>query len=298
MTATQTTSAGPSWMSRYKKYGATTGYHPKDPLDCIMIVAGMSGDGKSHFWESNPDAIRIDMDRAGSSNPNSQCVTVPEIGFTGEFDWDFLKSLRDELIAASEKKQDRPRMVVLDTIDRFIALMCRQVVQEHAESGRQCETFADLQGQRAWGITYDRLMDYILDLNDHGYGIGISTHITEVTRPNEDGTADCTKWEMTLNPGLYKRLRPIVDLLAVIEKRTPKPKIEKQVQSDGKVKLVTIQPDNDEYRMLFQSASRKGYGKIPKQRVHMPTELLLPKDGGWEAFTKVYDQPIETGETE
>lgn len=316
---TQVLAQGATLDSKYGNMLGFVGHKMIPPLDQLIgLILGKSNDGKSHLMQSCSTAIIFNTDLAGTGSvmpkariwpgldaqgdPCEPCApgtpgsyTDPILGNVHriELTWEAILERKKMLIdMAANQIAMRPRLVVLDTIDNVIALiqsfLIRRGQAAAVGTNRVITGWKDLHGQTAWDELYMEVTNFALDLRRAGYGVfGLMHLVDKLENTGNDGAKLFLRNVPRVTPNFFGRLYPLCEVVGVVEKkRIPfmEPYEEKHPVS-GKVTTKYKQGTRDAFFMSFDSTVYHG---VAKKRAGLPDSFELPKEGGWDALVKVY----------
>lgn len=231
-TATQTLDAGESVLAKYERmFNARRGFEKK-PFDKLLILlAGSRGVGKSTFVESSPNILRLDLDRAGTSNPVSKCLNVPVAG-QPPIDWEWTKNTIQTVIETEKTKPTPGLMLCIDTVD----MMMMQAIK--AWEKKDGKPIAETDSRRSYGWVYDQVAGLIHQIHMANIGCVLITHIEErkkaVGLDKEGQPIEIFTPALSLSEKLVGRFVNFVDLSCIIENKTIfKPRVVPQMRANG-----------------------------------------------------------------
>lgn len=209
------TIAAPSFASRYSSFSPSTGYNAKPWSNLFALLVGMPKVGKSCVLESNPDLLRIDFDRAGTTNPQTRALTVPALrdgnGQTIIIKKEWLDKLVDQLCDDALKKNPaRPKTIAFDTVDKMMEMLCEELAHQ-----KGVKAFHELPTIE-YGTIYAQVADYCNKLVQHGYGLWLTSHL--INKKVDIGDQSKMSLDLTIRDALFTRIRGGLDLIVAVEK--------------------------------------------------------------------------------
>lgn len=323
MTTHQTLSAGMTLTEEWaSQLGAFSGVSmPCHPTHAIMVVAGHSGHGKSTFFRSCPYAYVVNADCSSASevtralvwpgirsdgtlvsaNPSHPGNVDAGIPLGTSLTWPLIEEKKKILIQMAHKNvPNRPRIVVLDTVDLAYRLVQAWMVQtrnaELASKGSPpVSDFNELYGKSAWPESYAHIMNFIFDLRNAGYGVGLVYHLG-----NKDYYEGDSKKRLTNVPlvpdNLWNNVYKHAEIVACVEQKFIKKPVAKILRDakgnpvlDPQTKeprTTTVVEEVTEHHLTFESGS---LSTLTKKRAEMPSSILLSKQNPWADFENAYN---------
>ena len=324
---TQSLSAGLTVAQKYGRWGQSgPSYNPPERL--FIGLMGRKGTGKTSLFLDHPGALIINMDgsstpRHSDSDPPPQCQVWPTKGPDGRMvgpdgkpftlDWAALIDLKTRLLEAAANNEPRPQTLVFDSIKSW-----QRITQNHVLSQAQAlgisrddkENWRNLQGQSAYAVTYDLMVDFSVELNQvGGYGVVWILHANTVhERMGQVGGEEIKKSRTVLSASerFFGRIDGYMDLIVSMEIASiasttgSKPKT---VMIDGKERVIpgtgtTI--TRREVRVLRSTKDTDSDDPtryLLSRRVPLPDPLELQFPGAWESFSAAYRKGIKIKET-
>lgn len=288
--------------SRYAKFSPSRGYNAKPFHKLFTLFVSLPKTGKSTFIESNPDLLRIDFDRAGTSNPQTACITVPSLQNEDGRTFVITKAWFDELVAqlVDDAKNNRPRplTVCFDTVDALVSILC----DDYAKASGVANFY--MLDVKAWGVIYNQIADYCTILIQHGYGLWLCSHI--VNKKVEIGEASKMVLDLTMRDTLLARIRGLLDLIVAVEKgyefqtkEIPKihPVSKEPLVVNGKAVIDRVETIETPYvDLVVKQAKPKSEFDPDFSRLvgghrvgGLPDRIRLPRVGGWQKVSSIYE---------
>ena len=240
MSIHQTTSSGMQPVRAYKGLGFQGGPGQYSLRNLFGMVVGEQNSGKSYLFQSCPDAFVINLDLSSTVSPHAKCAVWPGIGPDGRpmdvdgkpliLTWDHVEAKIKQLCDMAKAGDERPSMVVIDTMIPMIRLLKPWVAKQ---MGR--ELFEQAHGPAAWEKLYDTVIDVAHRLRSHGYGVWLLAHLSRDWVEIGEG-AKVEEHYLSLPPGLRERLSKVVEIIAPMRsesKETPVTE-ERTINAGGK----------------------------------------------------------------
>lgn len=314
-----------------EKYASTLGFTGVTmrplPTQMLMCLVGRSGEGKSYFWQSCPDALILNLDGSSTSYADLKARLLPGIrrdgqpvvpdpdapllpnglpdpehGVAFDMDWKWMLQVQQQLIeiAANEYK-NRPGMVVIDTADTAYSLLKPWMIADWNERYVKSmldtpkEKFKEL-GFDAWPESYTYLFDYGIKLRRAGYGVCYVFHLDDKLVHLNEKTKEWFRDVPRVPDNCYQAIKGRAELLLRIE-LCEEDKIERFEKKDskGKVKInattgkpmVATRVVGKERRAILRADATRA-PRIAKQRVNLPDKIILPIENPYAEFERVY----------
>lgn len=325
-TPSQTLAAGVSIPQSYGRFGAS-GANQVTPLDrALIMILGFKGEGKTSLFQHNPGALIINADGSTAPRPRLKPgeVFVPPkaqvwpardpktglmVGVDGKpmtLDGAAVMALKNTLIEAAEKNLPRPTQIIMDSVTAFVRLFKNYIVDQSVALGisREAkENWRNLQGQSAYDVLYDLMVDFTVDLWSHGYGVVWPVHLQDarIRVPGQDGQVlTVPGTEMALTEKFLARITPYMELIGRVERRRRTETttvIQKIPIGGGKFtevpKPVHTVVDERVLRFTALPNSEENHERILTSRFPMPAEIVLGSTP-WDDFKAAYDKAAAT----
>ena len=270
-------------------------------------VVGEAGVGKTSIYLGFPGALIINTDchsapRHAPDAPAAKCSFFPAKLADGTLvdekgksvnrvTWDMFERLKDHLIEAAKNNKPRPTTIVIDTVAPCIPLYREYIARKNfSKYGGKLEDIPEGPlGAKAWGLAYDGLTKFFMDLMFAGYGVHLIAHVMtyEVSVPSEGGGLPVSKFIYNHNvpSKLYDRYFPALEFFIGIAELTVPIDVMKNGKKTG-TKRVTK-------RFIVNKA--KELNEKARSRVTLPDKIELPDPHScFDAFIKAYKDASET----
>jgi hypothetical protein len=288
MTAVQTLAHGTPQMARYEGLGGISGVNAiSPPGKCIACVVSKYGQGKSAFFQSHPGAYILNIDGTSTTCPGCPATLYPYVDeksgmIVGDDGRTLLLSIEkiEEKIAILKKlsveNRPRPDTIVIDSYTLLIPMLQVYITRLGGKTH-----WKDLHGPAAWDDLYNWLLNTMVSLRHHGYGVIMSVHIvTEEIPIGENKTIQVPA--LNAAPGFYKRIMGIFEWVGEITRRTISVDVE-DPRFPGTKRVV-----KQERQTAFIRVNAPELEDICKFRVRIPGEVEIPLGRGWAAFEEAY----------
>ncbi len=263
------------------------------PVNQIRLtITGQPGAGKSTLLNSNPHLLSLDPERGGDTvaDPQALRFTPPPTTAPENLDKVYLRFV-DQVIARKLKGATDIKMIAIDTIDEMISLF-----QQALCLREQCVDVGDVGGGHGKG--YAIVRDSIFGMLDKIYRAGIGWALIAHTTTKSVQVGQDTKQISTLAiSDSYKRavFQKCEHMLFVehgveMVKGPKEVKVVKgkRLEKEGKTTARKVRKLKTRPGGLWQGGDTNDV----KVRVPITDELILPKVGGWDLFTKAYGDAV------
>ena len=284
----QTLAHGTPQIAKYEGLGGISGMNSiSPPGKCIACVVSKYGQGKSAFFQSHARGYVINIDGTSTTCPGCPASMWPYVdSVTGNIVGDDGKPLLltmqkiEEKIAILKRlavdNKPRPETVFFDSYTLLVPLLQQWLTGLASKSN-----WKDLHGPAAWDDLYNWLLNTMVSLRHHGYGVVMSVHVVTEEIPIGDNKM-VQVLALNAAPGFYKRIMGIFEWVGEITRRT----------------VVTDVPDERfpgtnrtvkrETPSAFIRVNAPELEDICKFRVRIPGEVEIPLGRGWAAFEGAY----------
>lgn len=294
-----TLAAGQHITQKYGKFGTSGMRQTANPGFLFAMLVGFHGTGKTQFLASHPGAliINVDLNPPPIYSPDSPPTvaqvwpTVGEDGLPRDANGkpmlvtvQAIEDLTKEIIAAAKEGRPHPQTVVLDTATSMIPLL----YAHFDEKLKATSSSGEAHGKAVWGKTYDWFVPWAMSLRAVGVGVYLNAHLTNEVIPLGD---DQHKEEPRLSMAakLYARIAPLLNLVVgfQIRKRTASEDVPYTYKVAGVERTGTkkVNREIEEYIMVTEHSL---FGRLLRNRVGLPREIVIPKENAWDAFVQIY----------
>lgn len=301
-TANQTLASGTTIASKYGRLGGRVGSSVAHPAGIMALIAGVPGCGKSAFLQTHPDGYIFNLDESSTTAPKPTAARWPDVSEDGRpinddgspcfLDWGQVDQKVKVLLDMARKGENRPRTIILDSLTAAIRLLVKWVPSQAVALGIASEnkaTFKELHGPAAWDAIYTILVDTMVTLHSHGYGVYYVSHVVNAKVPLGDDQF-VFRPELTVTDGFYKRIFNVFEMVAVVAKEVV-PVQKPDPRFPNTTKTVSV---NEEKVVLVTSDAK--LNEIIKYRVRIPGKVELPLGQGWAAFETAYLAAAKEGQ--
>lgn len=308
MTALNTDHVATSGPTLTSKYGNRLGHTGKIRIPPPERLFGMCvsryNQGKSHFFQSCPDAYIWNTDQSSVLQPDAVVWPVldTETGRLMDADgkpmiltYEAILEKKKVLLEMAVKQEPRPAMVVIDSLTSFLRLLKDYCVRNARALGLKNDdvlNFKGLDGRAAYDWMYDQMMVLAQDLRNHGYGFYYVAHIKKERRAIKmgDDIVYAEDFEVSFTKAVAERLYPMMEMVFEIQKRRGSEEFveEKIVQTSNgptKIKQKGSRP-TETFHLLTRNDTLPD-GTL-KPRIKMPDTLQLPAEHAWAFFASEY----------
>ena len=259
-----------------------------------MVITGQPGAGKSTLLNSNPTVLSLDPERGGdtAADPQALRFTPPPDTDPMVLDQAYLTFV-DSIIARKMRGATDIGMICLDTIDEFIdifltALCLRKGVDDPI----------DLKDGSGNGYTIVRKAIFgMLDkVHRAGMGWAIIAHTrTKTVRiGGEERQVSGLSVSDSFKGAIFQKCEHMLFVEHGVEQVKGPEEVKvvggKKIKKPGKVSTQKVRKLKTRPGGLWQGGDTNDV----KVRVPITDELILPKVGGWDLFTKAYEDACST----
>ncbi len=296
MTSQIITSPIPTDLESIK--GISTGFRPVGVNRGRYVFTGRPGTGKSTLVHSNPKAFILDPDMGGNTvdDPRAICFT-PDPDSTPEGDTaDAYRKIVDTLIARRKKGHKDIEMVVFDTIDELIEIFLRDFCLKH-----KLEDPLDYHSGE--GNAYSIVRRDVFGILDRAYRAGFGWAVLANVAPKtiRHGGEERTLLSLSISDSFRNALFRKCEHMMFLDPatRTVKGPATTLTPKSGKGKVIVIPGTitQEACRVLKTKPGGLWKGETTsdiKVRIPFPDKTEVPRTGGWNVFTAVYDTAVKT----
>lgn len=262
-----------------------------NPRRLYGLIAGKPSCGKTNLFLTCEGALVLNLDRSEITyNPSTRGGVWPAkdesgacIGADGEpfsMTWQHVEEMVTRLVRMAEAGDDRPELVVFDTLAGAIELG-----QDHIVKRMGREEWKQLDGRRAWDDLYNMVINAGNRLHNAGYGVYFTCHLVDKYVPLEtDDGAQREITELTITSGFWKRLFWRFDLCLAAVSEDITEMVEVTQEAGGRTRTIKKPVTQRAYLL---TGSRSKYIGITKSRVELP-EIRLSRENAWSDFEQAY----------
>lgn len=286
----QTTGDGVPLSARWQGLSSPLKEGAGNPRRLYGIVAGKPSSGKTNLFLTCPGAFIINLDRSEITyNPNTQAGVWPAKNEAGEcigsdgrpfaMNWGHVEEMVTRLVRMAEQDQDRPELVVFDTLAGAIELG-----QEHIVKRADREEWKQIDGRRGWDDLYNMIVNAGNRLRNAGYGVYFTCHLVDKYVQLETEEAQREIVELTITSGFWKRLFWRIDICLAALSEDQTKVVEVEQSAGGRTRTVK---KTQTKRVYVLSSERSKYIGITKSRVVLP-DIELSRENAWSDFEQAY----------
>ena len=296
----KTTAAKVPLPAEYVALGLTTGYNPCTAEEVRLYVTGLSGEGKSTFVASIPDAVTIDYERGVNGIPGRKGGYFNIYGTakkTGRTAYDIHRSILDRLLQDGKAGKRKWNRIIFDTHDGWVELETTHLLEEKSSAARTYEDIGEY-GQRGHGhsLLQGRLKNTLSELESVGYTWAIVGHLTYVQETDPITYKESTKIRPILSKGYVGPIIRKAELHLTINSTTSKEKTDLLVKGrtikGGAENVVT------RYYLFTRPTERKAMEGKQRGVPHLTACLEVPMVNGWDVLKKAYTEAVEKSKSE
>lgn len=275
--------------------GIVTGFKTVGVNRGRYVFTGRPGCGKSTLVHSNPKAFILDAEMGGNTVDDPKAARyTPDPDSTPEgATADAYRTMVDTLIARRKRGSKDFELLAIDTIDELIEIFLRDFCLKHSLED-------PLDYHSGEGNAYSIVRRDVFGILDRAYKAGFGWAILAHVAPKtiRVGNEERTLLSLSVSDSFSKAIFRKCEHMMFMEYHTKTvlgPKVTKVVA--GK-KVVLPQTSHQEIcRVLKTKPGGLWKGETTndvKVRVPLPDATEIPPIGGWDVFTKVYDEAVKT----
>ena len=272
--------------------GLRAGFHIPNVNAIRLTITGQPGAGKSTLLNSNPHLLSLDPEQGGDTvaDPQALRFTPPADTDPKVLDQAYLAFV-DQVVARKLRGATDIRMICIDTIDELIGIF------QHALCLRtDTQDIGDVGGGHGKG--YFMVRDSIFGMLDKihragmGWAIIAHTRTKTVTVGKEERQVSGLSISDSYKCAVFQKCEHMLFVEHGVEKVTGAEEVnivkgrrlvKKGATSTVKVRKLKTRPGG-----LWQGGDTNDV----KVRVPIKDEIILPKVGGWDCFTKAYEDAV------
>lgn len=278
----------------YLELGLMTGYNPCIIEEARLYVTGLSGEGKSTFVASIPNAVTIDFEKGvcGVVKRRSGYLNIFDAAKkTGKTAYDIYRTVLDKLIIDGKANKRHWGRVIFDTHDGWVELEATHLLHEKSSGAKTYEDIGEY-GQKGHGhsLLQGRLKKILSELESVGYTWAIVGHLTYVVSTDPITFKDSTVIRPILSKGYVGPIVRKSELHLTINSMTQKEKVDLKVKDriikGGAEEVVT------RYFLYTKPTERKAMEGKQRGVPNLPASMEIPLVGGWDTLKKAYDKAV------
>jgi hypothetical protein len=272
--------------------GLEVGFHPPTENECRLLISGSPGSGKSTFLNSNPNLLMVDVERGGRTvaDPRAMRFSIPVTTDPAQADKAYLDFV-DKIIARKIKGATDIKMVGFDSADELITLFQRALCLRE-----NCQDVGDVGGGhgKGYAVVREAIANMLDRLHQAGLGWAIVAHTTTktVTLNKEEIQVASLAVSDTYKSMLLRKCEHFLFVESGVELITPPPTI-KTVKGRNIETVHAPEPKPCRYLKTAPGGIWRGAEAAElKVRVPLPERIKLPQLGGFETFSKAYNEAV------
>ena len=281
----------------------------RPPLESLIgMVCARSTGGKSNLFQSCPDAFIFNMDLAGTTLSPCRASIWPAIDpATGNpversgnqmmpiqnFSFNHVMEKVELLIQMGhDGVQGRPKMIVMDTLDRLLFYVTQQYLADNKISRlKQAGNTFD-----AWDAIYTPIITLPQRFRNAGYGFWWTVQLGEkmVDSKGEQGR-QLVKDRPLITDNLFSKIFPAAEVSAIVEPREIKEKTLIIIKDPVTKKPIMLPNGKPKTEIRVTSTERRVLAfdsrEVIKRRGDIPPEIILyPQKDAWAIFKAAYEK--------
>jgi hypothetical protein len=194
-----------------------------------------------------------------------------------------------------KKKGSSPFVAItIDTIDEWFHVLSEKVINDWNEAyDKNVESIGEVGREGAgYGRVADLMRRELITLQRAGYGLFLTNHLIEKTI--NTGGRKTTVIRSALTDSCYRHVVPLAFFTGQIVLRKSAGTRTKEV--NGKKIQVNI-PESERATERWMLLSANATEEEAKRRLaHMPEELYLDRECGWDSFSKAFEEAVAAGQ--
>lgn len=300
----QQTTTVPGSSLKWGRLAGHVGPMIAPPGKIAGFIFSLPGCGKSNFMQSNPDAYIFNLDLSSTTTSDPQAAIWPVLSpTTGEvldststpmvLTQEKIQEKVDLLCEMATKNEPRPSTICFDSVTAWLSILTPWIVRNAIPLGLRsmdrgpATSWRELEGKAAWDLSYSTIVETMLKLRAHGYGVYLTGHIVK-SKVAIGPDLFTQEFELTMGPGLWKRLIPHFEISALIDRVSETESYEEdQTQEIRGVKSTRKVRKTRPVERHYLHVKRSDLDGVMKSRVPLPP-ILLPEKGAWAAFASAY----------
>ena len=286
--------------SDYVELGLTTGYNPCTIEETRLYVTGLSGEGKSTFVASIPNAVTIDYERGANGIPGRKGLYFDIYGVakrTGKPAFEIHKAIISKLLADAREGKAKWNRIIFDTHDGWVELEIAHLLNEKSTGTKIYEDIGEY-GQKGHGhsLVQGRCKKLLSEIESAGYSWAVVGHLTYVIETDPITYKDSTKIRPILSKGYVGPIVRKAELHLTINSCPQKERsdliVKGRVIKGGQEKTVT------RYHLYTRPTERKAMEGKQRGVPNLTACLEVPMIGGYDVLKKAYDTAVEQSKKE
>ena len=278
--------------SKYVKLGLTTGYNPKAAEDIRLYVTGLTGEGKSTFIRSIPNAWCIDFeggDDAVISGKGAYFDLHKMARKTSRSKFNIYREIITGLIEDGKAGKHPCRRVIFDTHDEWVAFEARQLatdklVEHIGEYG---------QHGHGWSLVHARCQKVLGDLENAGYTWAVVGHLGYFTQMNPITNNETTVIRPLLAKGSVGPVVRKAEMHITVYASTKKETIKTKQEIAGKMITNKTEKEVTRYHIYTRPTEAKAMEGKRRGVPQLPGKIEIPMVGGWDVLREAYNKAVE-----
>ena len=280
--------------ARYAGLGVEIGFDPTKFDRLRIILAGLSGSGKTSLVAGDPHTLLLDFDRAANNAFGARAARAPLTT------WEEYEKLRDAL--CEDRKANSANCpwtrVTFDTTDAFMTLLDQHLIVDTnkarvANGNRAIDTMTEF-GQEGAGYTKlsAAIRREIATFEQAGFAWTLVCHLKkEIEKIGED---TIVRNRAVLFPSSWTPLASTSDLIGVIgaESRSRKKQVV-QTLPNGTKRTVDAGVETYYVHTLDIKGVAQANDNVAKRRLlDLEASFDIPPVGGWDVACRGYNEAI------
>lgn len=272
--------------------GMRSGFVIPDVLAARIVISGEPGAGKSTFLNSNPFLLSLDPERGGdtAADPRALRFTPPPETDPSQLDTAYTDFV-DKLIARKLKGANDIKMIALDTLDEFVDIFLTAICLRKGVLDP-----LDLNDGSGNGYTIVRKSIFGMLDKIHRAGLGWAiiahTQVKTVRVGGEERQLSGLAVSNSFKGAVFQKCEHMMFIEHGVNMIPGKDEVK---IVGGKTITRRGTPTAQKCRKIKTSPGGLWRGSETndvKVRVPLQDEIILPKVGGWDLFTKAYEAAV------
>jgi hypothetical protein len=274
--------------------GMRSGFDVPSVQHIRLALTGQPGVGKSTFLNSNPYLLSLDPERGGDTavDPQALRFSPPPNTDPAHLDEAYVDFV-DKIIARKKAGHDDIRMIALDTIDEFIDIFLTALCLK-----RGIDDPGDTKDGRGNGYTIVRKAVFGMLDKIHRAGMGWSIVAHTKTKTIRVGSEERQVSDLAVSDSFKGAIFQKCEHMLFLERGVESShEADQRVTIRGKEIVKKGRPVITPVRRLKAEPGGLWHGQGAetndvKVRVPIQSGIILPKVGGWDQFTKAYEDAV------
>lgn len=272
--------------------GLRAGFHIPNVNAIRLTITGQPGAGKSTLLNSNPYLLSLDPEQGGDTvaDPQALRFTPPPDTDPKVLDKAYLTFV-DQVVARKLRGATDIQMICIDTIDELIGIFQTALCLR-----TDTQDIGDVGGGHGKGyfMVRDSIFGMLDKIHRAGMGWAIIAHTCTKTISinREEKQISGLSISDSYKRAVFQKCEHMLFVEHGVEKVTGKEEVKivkgRRLVKKGATSTVRVRKLKTRPGGLWQGGDTNDV----KVRVPIKDEIILPKVGGWDCFTKAYEDAV------